>query len=587
MRISRFEQDNKEKNEKKDTNMKSINSTRPSDFIRNIIRQDLKANKNNGHVVTRFPPEPNGYLHIGHAKSICINFGIALQNEGGVCHLRFDDTNPSKENIEYIESIKSDIQWLGFDWGKHLYYASDYFEKLYHYAVQLIKDGKAYVCSLSAEKIRKYRGTLTKPGKESPYRNRSVKESLELFEQMRKGEFEDGSHVLRAKIDMASPNLNMRDPVLYRIRHESHHRTGDKWSIYPMYDFAHCLSDSIEGITHSICTLEFEDNRLLYDWILNALNVDCHPQQIEFARLNLSYTIMSKRELRQLVEEGYVSGWDDPRMPTISGLRRRGYTAEAIRSFCERIGVAKSNSVVDIALLEYCIRQDLNRRAPRVMAVLRPLRVVIDNYPEKQVEELDAQNNPEDPGMGTRKIPFSRVLYIEQDDFREDPPKKFFRLAPGREVRLKHAYYIKCIDVVKDKKTGEVIELHCTYDPETRGGWSSDGRKVRGTLHWVSAAHALKAKVRLYQHLFTKADPHDVKDNSDFKANLNPHSLDKLTSCWVEPSLACAKPESKYQFLRQGYFCVDSTDSRQEALVFNRIVSLRDSWARIEKAEKG
>ncbi len=587
MRISRFEQDNKEKNEKKDTNMKSINSTRPSDFIRNIIRQDLKANKNNGHVVTRFPPEPNGYLHIGHAKSICINFGIALQNEGGVCHLRFDDTNPSKENIEYIESIKSDIQWLGFDWGKHLYYASDYFEKLYHYAVQLIKDGKAYVCSLSAEKIRKYRGTLTKPGKESPYRNRSVKESLELFEQMRKGEFEDGSHVLRAKIDMASPNLNMRDPVLYRIRHESHHRTGDKWSIYPMYDFAHCLSDSIEGITHSICTLEFEDNRLLYDWILNALNVDCHPQQIEFARLNLSYTIMSKRELRQLVEEGYVSGWDDPRMPTISGLRRRGYTAEAIRSFCERIGVAKSNSVVDIALLEYCIRQDLNRRAPRVMAVLRPLRVVIDNYPEKQVEELDAQNNPEDPGMGTRKIPFSRVLYIEQDDFREDPPKKFFRLAPGREVRLKHAYYIKCIDVVKDKKTGEVIELHCTYDPETRGGWSSDGRKVRGTLHWVSAAHALKAKVRLYQHLFTKADPHDVKDNSDFKANLNPHSLEKLTSCWVEPSLACAKPESKYQFLRQGYFCVDSTDSRQEALVFNRIVSLRDSWARIEKAEKG
>jgi len=587
MRISRFEQDNKEKNEKKDTNMKSINSTRPSDFIRNIIRQDLKANKNNGHVVTRFPPEPNGYLHIGHAKSICINFGIALQNEGGVCHLRFDDTNPSKENIEYIESIKSDIQWLGFDWGKHLYYASDYFEKLYHYAVQLIKDGKAYVCSLSAEKIRKYRGTLTKPGKESPYRNRSVKESLELFEQMRKGEFEDGSHVLRAKIDMASPNLNMRDPVLYRIRHESHHRTGDKWSIYPMYDFAHCLSDSIEGITHSICTLEFEDNRLLYDWILNALNVDCHPQQIEFARLNLSYTIMSKRELRQLVEEGYVSGWDDPRMPTISGLRRRGYTAEAIRSFCERIGVAKSNSVVDIALLEYCIRQDLNRRAPRVMAVLRPLRVVIDNYPEKQVEELDAQNNPEDPGMGTRKIPFSRVVYIEQDDFREDPPKKFFRLAPGREVRLKHAYYIKCTDVVKDKKTGQVIELHCTYDPETRGGWSSDGRKVRGTLHWVSAAHALKAEVRLYQHLFTKADPHDVKDNSDFKANLNPHSLEKLTSCWVEPGLADAKSGSRYQFLRQGYFCVDCVDSRQGALVFNRIVSLRDSWARIEKAEKG
>jgi len=587
MRISRFEQNNKEKNEKKDTNMKSTNSTRPSDFIRNIIRQDLKANKNNGRVVTRFPPEPNGYLHIGHAKSISINFGIALENEGGVCHLRFDDTNPSKENIEYIESIKSDIQWLGFNWGKHLYYASDYFEKLYHYAVLLIKDGKAYVCSLSAEEIREYRGTLTEPGKESPYRNRSVKENLDLFERMEKGEFENGSHVLRAKIDMASPNLNMRDPVLYRIRHESHHRTGNKWCIYPMYDFAHCLSDSIEGITHSICTLEFEDNRPLYDWILNALNVDCHPQQIEFARLNLSYTIMSKRELRQLVEEEYVSGWDDPRMPTISGLRRRGYTAEAIRSLCDRAGVAKSNSVVDIALLEYCIRKDLNRRAPRVMAVLRPLRVVIDNYPEKQVEELDAENNPEDPGMGTRRIPFSRVLYIEQDDFREDPPKKFFRLAPDREVRLKHAYYIKCTNVVKDKKTGEVIELHCTYDPATRGGWSSDGRKVRGTLHWVSAAHALKAEVRLYEHLFTKTNPHDVKDGSDFKASLNPHSLEKLTSCLVEPNLADAKSGSRYQFLRQGYFCVDCVDSRQGALVFNRIVSLRDSWARIEKAGKG
>lgn len=587
MRISRFEEDNKGKYEKKDANMKSINSTRPSDFIRNIIRQDLKANKNNGRVVTRFPPEPNGYLHIGHAKSISINFGIALENEGGVCHLRFDDTNPSKENIEYIESIKSDIQWLGFNWGKHLYYASNYFEKLYRYAVQLIEDGKAYVCSLSAEEIREYRGTLTESGKESPYRNRSVKENLDLFERMEKEEFENGSHVLRAKIDMASPNLNMRDPVLYRIRHESHHRTGNKWCIYPMYDFAHCLSDSIEGITHSICTLEFENNRPLYDWILNALNVGCHPQQIEFARLNLSYTIMSKRELRQLVEEEYVSGWDDPRMPTISGLRRRGYTAEAIRSLCERTGVVKSNSVVDIALLEYCIREDLNRRAPRVMAVLRPLRVVIDNYPEKKVEELDAQNNPEDPGMGTRKIPFSRVVYIEKDDFREDPPKKFFRLAPGREVRLKHAYYIKCTDAIKDKKTGEVIELHCTYDPETRGGWSSDGRKVRGTLHWISAAHALKAEVRLYEHLFTKANPHDVKDGSDFKANLNPHSLEKLTSCSVEPSLAEAKPGSRYQFLRQGYFCVDSTDSRQEALVFNRIVSLRDSWARIEKAEKG
>ncbi len=572
--------------DRKDGNMKSIDSTRPSDFIRNIIRQDLKANKNSGRLVTRFPPEPNGYLHIGHAKSICINFGIALENEGGICHLRFDDTNPSKENIEYIESIKSDIQWLGFDWGKHPYYASDYFEKLYNYAVQLIKGGKAYVCSLSAEEIREYRGTLTKPGKDSPYRNRSLEESLELFEQMRKGQFEDGSYVLRARIDMTSPNLNMRDPVLYRIRHESHHRTGDKWCIYPMYDFAHCLSDSIEDITHSICTLEFEDNRPLYDWILNTLNVDCHPQQIEFARLNLSYTIMHKRELRQLVEEKYVSGWDDPRMPTISGLRRRGYTAEAIRSFCERIGIARSNSIVDIALLEYCIRQDLNRRAPRVMAVLRPLRIVIDNYPEKQVEELDAENNPEDPGMGTRKIPFSRVLYIEQDDFREDPPKKFFRLTPGREVRLKHAYYIKCIDVVKDKKTGEVIELHCTYDPKTRGGWSSDGRKVRGTLHWVSTAQALKAEVRLYQHLFAKANPHDVEGSSDFKANLNPHSLEKLTSCWVEPGLATAKPGNKYQFLRQGYFCVDSIDSRLKTLVFNRTVSLRDSWARIEKVGK-
>lgn len=587
MGITRTQQHNKKKNEKKDTNMKSVNSTRPSDFIRNIIRQDLKANKNNGRVVTRFPPEPNGYLHIGHAKSICINFGIALENQGGICHLRFDDTNPSKENIEYIESIKSDIKWLGFDWHKHLYYASDYFQELYHYAVQLIKDGKAYVCSLSTEEIREYRGTLTKPGKESPYRNRSIKENLDLFERMRKGECKDGSHVLRAKIDMTSPNLIMRDPVLYRIRHELHHRTGNKWCIYPMYDFAHCLSDSIEGITHSICTLEFEGNRPLYDWILSALKVDCHPQQIEFARLNLSYTIMSKRELRQLVEERYVSGWNDPRMPTISGLRRRGYTAEAIRSFCERIGVAKNNSMVDIALLEYCIREDLNLRAPRVMAVLRPLRIVIDNYPQGQVEELDAQNNPEDPGMGSRKIPFSRVVYIEKDDFREEPAKKFFRLAPGREVRLKHAYYIKCMDVVKDKKSGEVIELHCTYDPETRGGWSSDGRKVRGTLHWVSAAQALKAEVRLYEHLFVKADPHDVKDNSDFKANLNPRSLEKLTSCRVEPSLADAKPGIRYQFLRQGYFCLDSIDWRQGALVFNRIVSLRDSWAKIEKAEKG
>jgi len=561
-------------------------STRPSDFIRNIIREDVKANKNGGRVVTRFPPEPNGYLHIGHAKSICLNFGIALENKGGICHLRFDDTNPGKEDVEYIESIKSDIRWLGFDWGRHLYYASDYFDKLYDYAVELIKGGKAYVCSLSSEEIREYRGTLTKPGRDSPYRTRSVEENLDLFERMRKGEFKDGSHVLRAKIDMASPNLNMRDPILYRIRHQSHHRTGNKWCIYPTYDFAHCLSDSIEGITHSICTLEFEDHRPLYDWILNQLKVDCHPQQIEFARLNLTYTVMSKRKLRELVEGGYVSGWDDPRMPTISGLRRRGYTPEAIRNFCERIGVAKSNSTVDIALLEHCIREDLNQRAPRVMAVLHPLRVVIDNYPEDKVEELDAQNNPEDPGMGLRKIPFSRVIYIEQDDFREVPPKKFFRLAPGREVRLKHAYYIKCVRVVKDKQTGKVIELHCTYDPQTRGGWSSDGRKVKGTLHWVSAVHALKAEVRLYNHLFIKANPEDVEDGSDFKANLNPNSLEKLTSCWVEPGLVEAKPGSKYQFLRQGYFCVDSVDSSNEKLVFNRIVSLRDSWARIEKAEK-
>jgi len=566
--------------------MSAVDRKAPSDFIRDIVREDLRANKNDGRVVTRFPPEPNGYLHIGHAKSICINFGIALENKAGVCHLRFDDTNPSKESTEYTESIKSDIRWLGFDWGRHLYYASDYFGKLYQYAVELIKDGKAYVCSLTTDEIREYRGTLTEPGKDSPYRTRSVEENLDLFERMRKGEFEGGSHVLRAKIDMASPNLNMRDPVLYRIRHESHHRTGDKWCIYPMYDFAHCLSDSIEGITHSICTLEFEDNRALYDWILDQLKVDCHPQQIEFARLNLSHTVLSKRKLLELVQGGYVEGWDDPRMPTISGFRRRGYTPEAIRSFCERIGVAKSNSVVDIALLEHCIREDLNLRAPRVMAVLRPLRVVIDNYPEDKVEELDAQNNPEDPSMGRRKIPFSRVVYIEEDDFREDPPEKFFRLVPGREVRLKHAYYIKCVGVVKDNGTGKVIEVHCTYDPETRGGWSSDGRKVRGTLHWVSAAHALEAEVRLYDHLFTKRDPYDVEEGSDFKANINQNSLEKLTSCQVEPGLAGARPQSRYQFLRQGYFSVDSVGSRDGAPVFNRTVSLRDSWAKIERAQK-
>ncbi len=555
----------------------------PSDFIRNIIAEDLRTNKHNGRVATRFPPEPNGYLHIGHAKSICLNFGIAAENREGVCHMRFDDTNPSKEEIEYIESIKSDVRWLGFDWGRHLYYASDYFEQMYEYAVQLIKKGRAYVCSLSAEQIREYRGTLTVPGKESPYRTRSIEENLDLFERMRAGRFEDGTHVLRAKIDMASPNLNMRDPAIYRIRSMPHHRTGDDWCIYPMYDYAHPVSDSIEGITHSICTLEFEDHRPLYDWILDALDVDCHPQQIEFARLNLSYTVMSKRKLLELVEGGHAGGWDDPRMPTLSGMRRRGYTPEAIRNFCSRIGVAKVNSIVDIAMLEHCLREDLNLRAMRVMAVLRPLRVVIDNYPDDKVEELDAQNNPEDPGMGSRKIIFSHVLYIEQEDFREDPPKKYFRLAPGREVRLKHAYYIKCVDVVRDEKTGRVTEVHCTYDPATRGGWSSDGRKVRGTLHWVSAAHCVRAEVRLYDHLFIKENP---SDENDFKELLNPDSLKTLTSCRVENCLKNAGPGSRYQFLRHGYFCVDPDSSSGPALVFNRTVSLRDTWAKIEKAMK-
>ncbi|MFO8240270.1 MAG: glutamine--tRNA ligase/YqeY domain fusion protein [Dissulfuribacterales bacterium] len=555
------------------------------DFIRNIIAEDLSINKNEGRVVTRFPPEPNGYLHIGHAKSICLNFGIAEENRG-VCHLRFDDTNPSKEDIEYIESIKADVKWLGFDWGRHLYYASDYFDRLYDYAVQLIKKGKAYVCSLSPEEIKEYRGTLTEPGKDSPYRSRSVEENLDLFERMRAGEFEDGSHILRAKIDMASPNLNMRDPAIYRIRRMSHHRTGDKWCVYPMYDFTHCLSDSIEGITHSICTLEFQDHRPLYDWVLDQLNVKCHPQQIEFARLNLSYTIMSKRKLAKLVESGAVFGWDDPRMPTICGLRRRGYTPNSIRDFCERIGVAKRDSTVDVALLEHCVRQDLNKHAPRVMCVLRPLRVVIENYPEDLVESLEAINNPEDPGMGSRKVPFSRVLYIEQEDFREDPPKKYFRLAPGREVRLRYAYYIKCIDIVKDGQTGEIIELRCTYDPETRGGGSPDKRKVKATLHWVSAAHSLRAEVRLYDHLFLKANPDELTDDGNFKTNLNPKSLETLTSCRVEPSLASALPGSLYQFERQGYFCVDTQDSSDKVLVFNRTVTLRDTWARIQKAMK-
>ncbi len=552
-------------------------------FIRIIIQKDLEIDKYGGRVHTRFPPEPNGYLHIGHSKSICLNFGLAAEFDG-LCNLRFDDTNPSKEDIEYIESIIEDVHWLGFDWKDRLYYASDYFEKMYKYAVQLIKKGKAYVCDLSADAIREYRGTLTEPGKESPYRNRSVEENLDLFERMRTGEFEDGSRTLRAKIDMASPNLNMRDPIMYRILHASHHRTGDKWCIYPTYDWAHGLEDSIEGITHSICTLEFEDHRPLYDWFLDELGV-YHPQQIEFARLNLNYTVMSKRKLLRLVKEGHVSGWDDPRMPTISGLRRRGYTPESIREFCERIGVAKANSVVDIALLEHCLREDLNKRAPRVMAVLRPLRVVIDNYPEHQVEQLEAVNNPEDSSMGTRKVPFSKVLYIEQDDFREDPPKKFFRLAPGREVRLRYGYYIKCEDVIKDEKTGEIIELRCTYDPETRGGWSPDGRKIKATLHWVSAAHAIPAEVRLYDYLFTKENPDEVNEGEDFTTSLNSNSLEVLTSCQLEPSLADAKPGDRYQFERLGYFCVDP-DSSNHALVFNRTTTLRDTWAKIEMAQQ-
>ncbi|WP_347489450.1 glutamine--tRNA ligase/YqeY domain fusion protein [Desulfoscipio sp. XC116] len=560
----------------KDPHNELSNST---NFIQSIINEDLKNNKDNNRVHTRFPPEPNGYLHIGHAKSICLNFGLA-ETYGGLCNLRFDDTNPTKEEVEYVDSIKADVKWLGFDWDDRLFYASDYFELLYGYAVALIKSGKAYVCDLTAEQIRKYRGTLTEPGKDSPYRTRSADENLDLFQRMRAGEFPDGSRVLRAKINMASPNLNMRDPVLYRIQRANHHRTGDNWCIYPMYDYAHPISDAIEGVTHSICTLEFEDHRPLYDWVLDNVDVSCQPQQIEFARLNLSHTVMSKRKLRALVEQGFVSGWDDPRMPTISGLRRRGYTSEAIRDFCERIGVAKSNSFVDIAMLEHCIREDLNARAMRAMAVLRPLKVIIDNYPEDRVEMLEAENNPEHPDMGFRQVPFTRELYIEQDDFREDPPRKFFRLAPGREVRLKHAYVIKCERVVKDEQTGRVLELHCIYDPETRSGMSNEVRKVKGTLHWVSVAHAVKAEVRLYDHLFVKENP---EEDEDFRVNLNSGSLEVLT-CLVEPSLADVQPGSRYQFLRQGYFGADM-DTSAGAPVFNRIVSLKDSWAKIQKAQ--
>ena len=563
--------------------MTTDNSIPAHDFIREIIHEDLRTNKYEGRVHTRFPPEPNGYLHIGHAKAIYINFSIA-SDFNGLCNLRFDDTNPIKEEQEYINSIIQDIRWLGFDWEDRLYYASDYFEQMHEYAVQLIKAGKAYVDELSAEEIRDYRGTLTEPGKASPYRERPIEENLDLFKRMRAGEFPDGSRVLRAKIDMASPNLNMRDPVMYRILHVAHPRTADKWCIYPMYDWAHGLEDSIEGITHSICTLEFEDHRVLYDWFLDELGI-YHPQQIEFARLNLTYTVMSKRLLLKLVQAGLMSGFDDPRMPTLSGLRRRGYTSEAIQSFCRRTGVAKANSTIDIAFLEHCLRQDLNQRAQRVMGVLHPLRLVIDNYPEGQVEELDAVNNPEDPDAGTRKVPFSRVLYIEQGDFREDAPEKYFRLVPGREVRLRYAYFITCVDVLKDEKSGEVVEVHCTYDPATRGGDAPDGRKVKSTLHWVSAEHALEAEVRLYDHLFNKEDPMDVEEGTDFRASLNPNSLEILTSCRVEPILAGAPPGSRYQFERLGYFCVDP-DSSPEKLVFNRVVSLRDTWSKIQKQQK-
>ncbi|MFP4240927.1 MAG: glutamine--tRNA ligase/YqeY domain fusion protein [Chitinispirillaceae bacterium] len=552
--------------------------TSVSNFIREIIKEDMKVGKWGGKVVTRFPPEPNGYLHIGHAKAICIDFGLA-QEFGGECHLRFDDTNPSKEEDEYIRAIKRDVNWLGFDWGEHLYYASDYFGKMHEYAVQLIRDGKAYVDDLTPDQIREYRGTLTQPGKESPCRSRSVEENLELFERMARGEFQEGTRVLRAKIDMAHPNMNMRDPVMYRVMKAPHHRTGDTWKIYPMYDWAHGLEDSIEGVTHSLCSLEFEDHRPLYDWFLDQLGVH-HPQQIEFARLNLSYTVMSKRKLLQLVQEGHVNGWDDPRMPTISGLRRRGYTPEAIRSFAERIGVAKRDSMVDMKLLEHCLREDLNKHSARRMAVLKPLRVVIENYPEGQVEQFEAVNNPENPEEGTRNVPFSRVIYIEQDDFMEEPPKKFFRLAPGREVRLRCAYFITCNDVIRDEE-GNIVELRCTYDPATRGGSSPDGRRPKATLHWVSEAHALEAEVRLYDNLFTKEVPSDAPEGN-FLHNINPDSLKILSSCKVEPSLGEVNAFERYQFERLAYFCVDP-DSRPEKPVFNRTVALKDAWAKIQK----
>jgi glutaminyl-tRNA synthetase len=554
-----------------------------SNFVRDIIIEDLKTNKFGGRVHTRFPPEPNGYLHIGHAKSINLNFGLAAEF-GGQCNLRFDDTNPSKEETEYVDSIIEDARWLGGDWGDRLFYASDYFDQLYEWAVQLIKSGKAFVCDLSGDEVRKQRGTLTEPGQESPYRNRTVEENLEFFERMKAGEFPDGARTLRAKIDMASANLNLRDPIMYRILHAEHHRTGNKWCIYPMYDYAHGQSDSIERVTHSICTLEFEDHRPLYNWYIEQLGI-YHPYQYEFDRLNLTYTILSKRKLLMLVQKGLVRGWDDPRMPTVSGLRRRGYTPEAIRNFCRRVGVSKTNGTTELSLLEYFLREDLNKRASRVMAVLRPLRVVIDNYPEGQAEQLDAVNNPEDASAGTRLVPFSRVLYIEQDDFREDPPKQYFRLSPGREVRLRYGYFITCTGVVKDPTTGEVVEVHCTYDPATRGGNAPDGRRVKSTIHWVSASHAIDAEVRLYENLFTSENPDDVPEGQDFTANLNPKSLEIVTGAKLEPSLAGAAPASRYQFERLGYFSVDP-DSTAEKPVFNRTVALRDTWAKIEKKSK-
>ena len=557
--------------------------TGASNFIRDIVTADHEAGKHGGRVVTRFPPEPNGYLHIGHAKSICLNFGLAHDTPGGICHLRFDDTNPTTEDPEYVQAIQDDVRWLGFDWQDKMFFASDYFEQLYDNAVRLIRKGKAYVDTLTAEEMRTYRGTLTEPGKNSPSRDRSIEENLDLFRAMRAGEFADGTHVLRAKIDMASPNINLRDPVLYRIRHAKHYRTGSTWRLYPAYDYAHPLSDAIEGITHSICTLEFQDHRPLYNWVVEQAEAPHQPQQIEFARLNLTYTVLSKRKLLESVEKKLVSGWDDPRLPTIKGLRRRGYTPEAIRAFCDHIGVAKREAIVEMQLLEHFVREDLNKRAPRVMAVLRPLKIILDNYPEDQPEELEAINNPEDSSAGTRRVPFSRVLYIEQDDFREDPPKQFFRLAPGREVRLRYAYIIKCVGVTKDLQTGEVTELHCTYDPTTKSGASQEQRKVKATIHWVSAAHAVKAEVRLYNPLLVM-DLTKMPPDHDWTTYLNPNSLEQITGCLVEPSLRQTVPGARYQFERLGYFCTDP-DSASGALIFNRTVSLKDAWAKIEKAQ--